>query len=129
MPNRLLPTLEEFRGRYAEGWTPDDLEKDLRDLSAILDLQLICVWQGDREGSYDKMGLFDGDSDLYLVDGQAVRELPDQGRALLNFLLDGEGDANEISNLTSRPIRNERLADLNDLRFDPLFHRNFAWPR
>ena len=124
MSNKLRLELEDFRGRFAKGWTPDELETGLRDLSKILDLELICIWQGDDEGP------FDGDSDLFTVQAGKVYELPNSF-SLFNFLLDGEGEAAAIlrDNQGYHPDPGQFVADFDTLRSDALFQRNFAWPR
>jgi hypothetical protein len=120
MGNKIYPTLEDFRGRYAQGWTPDDLEVGLRDLSKILEEELICVWDGDKEG------LFGGGSDVYVLEDDRVCELGDRGD-LLNFLMDGEGEISNLLQTMRRYTVHSFVANFNEVRSDPLFHRNFAW--
>ena len=120
MSNKIYPTLEDFRGRYAQGWTPDELEIGLRDLSKIFEWELICVWDG------DKNGLFGGGSDLYLLEDDRVCDLGDGG-ALLDFLIDGKGEVSELLNVMRRYTVHNFLDNFNRLRSDSRFQRNFAW--
>ena len=121
MANRIHPTLAGFRGKYAQGWTPDDLEVGLRDLSWLLGVELICVWQGDDEG------LFAGESDFYILDGGMVEALGDGG-ALFGFVVEGEGRPQDVVKaVRGRAAHAERHGRFSALRSDPLFHRNFAW--
>ena len=123
MGNRVYPTLADYRGKYAQGWTPDDLEVGLRDLSALLGVELICVWQGDDEG------LFAGDSDLYVVNDGMVEDVGASG-ALFGFIVDGEGRPEDVVKaIEGRPVNAERRGEFSALRSDPLFRRNFAWGR
>jgi hypothetical protein len=122
MRNKIYPTLEDFRGRYAQGWTADDLEVGLRDLSRIFDRELICVWDGDKDG------LFGGSSDLYLLEDDRVCDLGDGG-AILDFLMEGNGKVADLLNVMRRYATRGFVANFNTLRSDPLFHRNFAWAK
>ena len=121
MANMIHPTLDDFRGRYAMGWTPDDIEIGLRDLSAILGVELVCVWQGDNEG------LFAGESDIYVVNDGMVEALEDGG-ALFGFIVDSEGRPEDVVKAVGSRLANVgRECRFIDLRSDLMFQRNFAW--
>jgi hypothetical protein len=84
--------------------------------------ELICVWEGDKDG------LFGGSSDLYLLEDDRVCDLGDGG-ALLDFLVDGNGEIADLLNIMRRYTIHSFVANFNfnEVRSDPLFHRNFAW--
>ena len=123
MANQMHPSLNDYRGKYSDGWTPDDLEVGLRDLSKLLGAELICVWDGDN------WDVFGGGSNIYVVENGMVDEIEDGG-ALLGFLIDGEGSADEVAKaFKNRHFTPPHECTFKSLRYDALFHRNFGWNR
>jgi hypothetical protein len=79
--------LHQWRGRFADGWTDDTLDRELPLLSELVGAQVVCAWARlDWDGPA-------GDSELLILDADQLRELPE---GLWELLL-GEGDVTDIS--------------------------------
>jgi hypothetical protein len=75
--------LSRFRGVFAEGYTPEDIDRVLPQLERALGVALWCVWE-----YVDKNG-FGGGSTLAVIDSGELHELDP---VLLELLVDGVGD-------------------------------------
>jgi hypothetical protein len=61
--------LDDYAGRFRYGYDSDDINKVFETIQALTRVDLICVWD-----YFDDAG-YGGDSQFYVVDGDATYEL------------------------------------------------------
>lgn len=95
-------TLEPFRGVFRDGWTDEDIQETLPQVSDAVGQRVVCVWE--RE---DWWGCGGSSTLAVVVDGGKLAPVPVE---LWDYLVEAEGTAEAV--LSAFPVSPDGSASL-----------------